>query len=198
MGTDVQNTVEKVFYRVAKGLSESKAGIYRFEIESMIDSALNRLGDKTADSADYAVLQKTFNVNLSSGVGQLATDCVVRTVAPPRGSVLVAGQSFRCQWLGAIEDLEIGGRPTDFLYYTVRGSTNGAIYIYDGNGTPSTAATCSVIANYYPLQSAGTFSTLPVQLQDDLIAILVGMCQEKMGALDQVPPGTPIGGMPNA
>lgn len=198
MGTNVQDTVEKVFYRVAKGLSESKAGIYRFEIESMLDNALNRLGDKTADSADYAVLQKTFAVSLTSGVGALATDCVVRTVSPPRGSVLITGQSFRCQWLPSIEDLELGGRPTDFLYYTVRGSTNGAIYVYDGNGTPTTGTTSSVIANYYPVQAAGTFTNLPVQLQDDLIAILVAMCQEKMGALDQVPPGTPIGGMANA
>ena len=197
MGTDVQNTVEKVFYRTARGLSESKAGIYRFAIESMISNALNRLGDKMADSPDFATMQKQFTVSVSSGVGALASDCVVRTVAPPRGLVRVAGTA--AQWLPSIEDLELGGRPTDWVYYTVRGgsSQGGAIHVFDGNGTAQ-SVTATVTANAYPSDSAGTFVGLPTQFQDDLIAILVAMVQEKMGMPDQVPPGSAIQQPPSA
>lgn len=191
MGTDVQNTVERVFFRTARGLSESKAGVYRFEIESMIPSALNRLGDRVADSPDFATMQKTFSVSVAGGLGSLASDCVVRTVAPPRGYVRVNGVA--AQWLPSFEDLELGGRPTDWLYYTVRGASavGGGIYIYSGLGVAQTV-TASVVANAYPSESAGAFVGLPTQFQDDLVAILVSMVQEKMGMADQVPPSTGV------
>jgi len=197
MGTDVQNVVERVFYRTARGLSESKAGVYRFEIESMVDTALNRLGDKIADSPDFATMQKNFTVSVSSGVGALASDCVVRTVPPPRGLVRISGAA--AMWLPSIEDLELGGRPTDWLYFTVRGgsSQGGAIHVYSGDGVAQTA-TATVIANAYPSQAAGTFSGLPTQFQDDLVSILVAMVQEKFGMPDQVPQGASIPAPPSA
>lgn len=191
MGTDVQNTVERVFFRTAKGLSESKAGVYRFEIESMIPSALNRLGDRVADSPDFATMQKVFTVPVAGGLGALASDCVVRTVAPPRGFVRV--NNVAAQWLPSFEDLELGGRPTDWLYYTIRGSSavGGGLYIYSGAGVAQ-SVTASVTANAYPSESAGAFVGLPSQFQDDLVAILVSMVQEKMGMPDQVPPSTGV------
>lgn len=192
MPTDVQKLVEKVYLRVVPMLSAERASLYRFEIESMVDDALNILGDRVAESPDFMLLQKTFTVALTSGAGSFADDSVIPRTIPRQGNVTATGTSYSLQFLPSIQDLELGGRPQGFLYYTIRGDTQGgAIYVYDYAGSPTSVGSCVIRANYYPKQSAGALTAVPTELQDELVEILVNMCKEKLGVAPDAVQATP-------
>lgn len=194
MATDFEIVVERAYYRVEPMVSSAKQRINRFEIESMVQNALNRLADRIAEGPDYQILQKTFNIaqDATTGTYLCPSDMIVRTIVP-HGNVKPTGDIFSAAFLPDVQDLEMGGRPTDWKYYTVRSHSSsasgggGAILLYKGDGSVANVANIDVRANYYPSTSGGAFTGLPTQLQDDLVDILVAMCEEKMGALNATP-----------
>lgn len=187
MATDVEDIVERAYFRVVPTLSKNNRSLFRLEIESMVDAALTRIGDNVADGPDFPVLQKLFSgITVSGGAAALPDALVSRSIFS-KGTVLAAGDTFFAQFLPSLQDLQLGGRPADFHYYTIRGNAkDGTLFLYNGDGTVSTAASVTIRANYYPAQSAGSLSDLPSQLKEDLIDILVGFCKEKVGTTDAV------------
>lgn len=200
----LQELIDGVFYRVAQNIAEPQAGLYRFYIESWVDDAINRLAESVAKLPHFALLQKNFTgISLSSGIGLLPPTMVIESI-PTMGEVLItAGTTatiYPLQYLPHIQDLKFGGRSQEWEYYAIRGnaaassSGAGAIFVYKGDGIPTSATAVSIRANYYPAKPSsltGSFTDLPAQLENDLKDMAVMIAREKMGAMQNAEMAAP-------
>ncbi len=187
MAISIAEAVERTFYRMSPGVSESEGKVYRFQIESWIPDALRRLGDSIADdymNADRSLLTKTFPVTITSGVGPLDPAVNVRTI-PRWGVITVAtgttDTTFPLQYLPHLQDLDLP-RSLEFEYYTIHGGTAlASIFIRKGDGTATSIATVSLRCGYYP-----TITQVPDQLTDNLVDLLVEIGREKLKLMAQM------------
>lgn len=58
MGLSVEQLVERVFVEAFPGQSQQMKGLYRFEVEAMIEPVMVEIGQMVAASPDYPILQR--------------------------------------------------------------------------------------------------------------------------------------------
>lgn len=78
----IEEFIDEAFIRAFPGKSQETKGVFRFELEAMVEAALTRLGLKVAAGADYRALQRSLIVQLNQGAQPLT---FTRVVHPTSG-----------------------------------------------------------------------------------------------------------------
>ena len=181
MAIDLNNYVEKVFQRIAKGKPSATVGHYRSAVESTVDAALKIMADAVADSPDpvkRALLQKDFSYTLSGGEAVLSTNpSLITNTIPSVGYVTLAGVTQPLQWLPFRLDLDFPPPISEYTYYTI---IDNKIVVRSSSGAIPSGTALTVHANYIP-----TLAEVPDELTDDDL-VTIGL-QIAMG-LDAQPP----------
>lgn len=167
MPTTLNEYVDKIFYRLSRGLPEREIGHYRSAIESTAQAALQDLADSVAASEEpkRGLLQKSFPFTLSGGEATLSaeTNLLISTI-PLTGYVTLSGVTAPLQWLPNRLDLDFPPNIGDFVFYTL---LDQKIIVRDATGAIPSPTALTIHGSYVP-----TFADIPNELvDDDLIKI---------------------------
>jgi hypothetical protein len=144
------------------------------DLESYIPEALTKLGDKTAEDPNprvRALAQGDFNVAMVAGAASLAAQPTILRSHILRVTHPTHGVMQHAETRGYLES----EKSNLFFWWALENDTILARY---GDGvTLSDDATVIVRSSFTP-----TFSTLHVQLEDDLVDVLLDLAREGVPA----------------
>lgn len=168
----------------APGSSESETKLFIPHIEQMCDQAVKVMCDRVVQGMNWRYLQQAFSGTLSidtgaTGLGKavIATNVMGGTLMNDlQGFLNVAGVSMPLCYVPSVSDLYLPKRCTDFGYFTVIGQSESSCTILaaKSDGTALTGAITGSACSYC------TFSTIPVELQDEYIDTLADLAREKL------------------
>lgn len=184
----IVQVVERTYKQIARSLSQEAANLYRFEIESWIKTACQNMAEQAVkgDPALRTYLTASYGpISPSGGIYSLAgatfSDMMFDSL---QGAILTSSEAEKpWKYVPNVQDLYYPQPGVDFICYGLENETIRAAL------PGSTIDTCTAqltIRNAVFVPVVGTTSgttTLPEQLEDDLVNELVGMAQKKMGAI---------------
>lgn len=189
MGITIAQVAESVFNRLPGPPLEEAKEVYLYQLEgSMIPECLAGMASKAVDG-DYRYRQyltKAYTIAVSLGKYPLTAETDLRIESIPNATVTHA-LSIRSD--GSLRPLQYVAKPSellypqpgpDYFYYTIENQTirvrtnEGAVDTMTGNLTIEDAVFEPIVTQ------DGVATSLPNQLFDDLVALVVAMCQGKM------------------
>lgn len=194
MGITQAQLAERVFNRLPGSPSEEHKGVYVYQIVSFIPQALQNLAERAMAGDDLirAWLTKTYTIAASSGTfpltGTSEADLLIESL--PRAVVTHPNADpWPLEWVSDPRDLYYPQPGADFIYYSVE---NRVIHTRDQQGDQDSLTGNLTIRNavFSPLISTDSnLTTLPQQLEDEMVDYVVAMCLEKLapGAAAETP-----------
>jgi hypothetical protein len=197
----IKELCETVFHRIARSTSQEIASLFIFQIESWIPQACQDLAELALDakSSVSEYLTKTYTITPAAGLFSLTPSTDLMYESLKRATLTHADSDFPLVYLPDPQDLYYP-QPNVFIYYALDRSTGArVIRTQDTNGDLDTLTTNLTIRNaiFVPVigATAGA-TTLPEQLNNDLVELLVKVALEKAQQIMPSPetlqlPGTP-------
>ena len=189
MASSIAQIVERCFNRISPRPSEELAGLYLYQIESFLPSACQEMAEQAVLGAEPArqYLCKNYDVtpdinNVYQINGASFADMLVESL--PRATLIYATDARPVLRIPNPDEIyyEQPGEGTgSYKYYTVE---NRTIRLRDENGSVDALTGTLHIRNavFQPVIAASAGSTtLPEQLEDDLLDALLQMVREKFG-----------------
>jgi len=177
MATSAQY-VDNVWFRLTKGAPQPAAGIWRVAIQSTLNAALQRLGDRVAaDDGIYPTLFHQWSLTLVGGEVDLVSQSPVILLsesARQRWRITMTSVTYSLQFLPNMHDLENPPPTSDFYFYTV---FNRKLIVRDSGGAIPSETAVQLYANQSP-EITDANLTVAGQLYDNLIDIGVAMMLE--------------------
>lgn len=196
MGIKIAEIAERAFNRLPGPPLEEGKQVYLYQIESaIIPECLQNMAEIARDG-DFRYRQwltKEYTITAAAGKYPLTaeTDLLIEsipnaTVTHPL-SVRSDGSLRPLQYVAKPSEITYPRPGPDYFYYTIQNQT---IRVRDNEGVVDQMTGNLTIedAVFQPVVTAdGVGSTLPNQLLDELIAMIVKMCEGKMTGQPSIP-----------
>lgn len=185
MATTIADICRRTYDQIAPARTEADAGLYLTEIERWIPDACEVLATKAIDGENpfRQYLTKSYTLTVSSNTWSLTGATDIRLESIPQATVTHADSTYPLVYVCDPADLywPVPG-DNQLIHYTVE---REVIRTRDATGTVDAMTGNLTIRNavYAPIVAASAGSTtLPEQLEDALIEVLVGMAKTKLSS----------------
>lgn len=196
MGIKIAEVAEPAFNRLPGPPTEEAKKVYLYQIEkSIIPQCLQNMAELARDN-DFRYRQwltKSYTITVSAGKYPLSAqtdllqDSIPNATVTHPDSVRGDGSLRPLQYVAKPSEITYPQPGPDYFYYTIQNQT---IRVRDNQGKLDTMTGNLTIedAVFQPtVTNDGVSSTLPNQLLDELIAMVVQVCEGKMTGQPSIP-----------
>lgn len=176
---------DTVWYRISKGKPQPEIGLYRVAVESVLSSALQRLGNRVAADPKLCVtFQSEYPLVLASGeislIG-LSPTLLLSKEARKQWRVTMTDIRFPLQFLPNRRDVDNPPRTDDYYFYTVHLKK---LIVRNSIGEIPAETSVQLFGNYVPLINDAALA-VGGELFDDLCDCGTAIMLET-GSLEEV------------